>query len=339
VRTSDYDYELPQDRIAQHPAHPRDSSRLLVLDRRTGDIRHHVFRDLPSLMTAGDALVLNQTRVLPARLHATKAGSGGQVEILLLRREAPAVWQAMVGGKRVDPGRRLLLADGLGAEVQADLGGPRRRLRFDRPLDAELDQLGEMPLPPYIHEPLSRSDDYQTVFAETPGSAAAPTAGLHFTPQLLDDLNEHGIHLVRLTLHVGMDTFAPVRETNPVQHHIHSEWCQLSAQGAEILNAARAAGGRVIPVGTTSVRTLETAVRQTEDDQINAYSGDTDLYILPGFEFKASDALITNFHLPRSTLLMLVSAFAGRQRVLDTYRLAIEGGYRFYSFGDAMLIE
>ncbi|MGA9532347.1 MAG: tRNA preQ1(34) S-adenosylmethionine ribosyltransferase-isomerase QueA [Anaerolineales bacterium] len=339
MRTDDFDYELPQDRIAQHPAQPRDSSRLLVLNRESGELHHHIFHDLPSLLTPGDALVLNQTRVLPARLRAVKADSGGQIEILLLRQEAPTIWQAMVGGKRVDPGRRLLLNDGLGAEVLANLGGPRRRLRFDRPLNAELEHLGEMPLPPYIHEPLSKPDDYQTVYAEDPGSAAAPTAGLHFTPQLLANLQEHGVHLVRLTLHVGMDTFAPVRELNPIEHAIHSEWCELSPQAAETLNTVRASGGRIIPVGTTSVRTLETAVRQSEDEKIAPFRGNTDLYILPGFTFKATDAMVTNFHLPRSTLLMLVSAFAGHQRILETYRLAIEDGYRFYSFGDAMLIE
>lgn len=339
MNTDDFDYRLPPDRIAQHPAQPRDSSRLLVLNRSTGDVQHHVFRDLPSLLAPGDALVLNQTRVLPARLRAVKAGSGGQVEILLLRREGPATWQAMVGGKRITVGRRLQLASGLGVEVLEDLGGPRRRLRFDHPLGDDLDQWGEMPLPPYITEPLHSPDEYQTVYAREPGSAAAPTAGLHFTQGLLAALDERGVHLVRLTLHVGMDTFAPVHEDDPSEHAIHSEWCELTEESAQTLNAVRSAGGRIIPVGTTSVRTLETAVRQADGDKIQPFSGNTDLYILPGFEFRASDALITNFHLPRSTLLMLVSAFAGRERILGAYKLAIERGYRFYSFGDAMLIE
>jgi S-adenosylmethionine:tRNA ribosyltransferase-isomerase len=339
VRTSDFDYPLPPEFIAQRPASPRDSSRLMVLHRDGGPIEHRIFRDLPQYLRPGDALVLNETRVIPARLHARKIPGGGRVELLLLRRLQPQIWEVLVGGKAVRPGRRLLVEGGPEAGVLEDLGGPRRLLRFSEPLTPQLEAIGEMPLPPYIHAPLQSPDEYQTVFARLPGSAAAPTAGLHFTAGLLDRIEALGIRLVRVTLHIGLDTFAPVSEDLAEDHAIHTEWCQLTVNAAEALRAARSAGGRIIAVGTTSVRTIETAARAAPPGNIVApFDGPTDLYVLPGHRFRAVDAILTNFHLPRSTLLMLVSAFAGRERILDAYAAAKEQGYRFYSFGDAMLI-
>jgi S-adenosylmethionine:tRNA ribosyltransferase-isomerase len=339
VRTSDYDYILPPERIAQRPASPRDASRLLVMHRDGSALEHRVVRDLPGLLRPGDALVLNQTRVLPARLHARKLPGGGRVELLLLRRVEPQVWDALVGGKAVRPGRRLAVEGGPEAEVLEDQGGARRLLRFAEPLSPQLERVGEMPLPPYIHAPLQSPEEYQTVFARHPGSAAAPTAGLHFTPGLLQAVEAAGVHTVRLTLHIGLDTFAPVSEERVEDHPIHTEWCQLDEAAAATLQSVRAGGGRIIAVGTTSVRTLETAAVHAPAGQVVApFEGPTDLFILPGHTFRAVDALLTNFHLPRSTLLMLVSAFAGRERILAAYEQAKAEGYRFYSFGDAMLI-
>jgi S-adenosylmethionine:tRNA ribosyltransferase-isomerase len=339
VRTSDFDYDLPADRIAQTPAEPRDSSRLLVLNRRSDAVSHHIFHDLPTLLDPGDVLVVNQTRVLPARLRARKLPSGGKVELLLLKRTAPMTWEVWVGGKGLRPGRRLVVVGGPEAEVIEDRGGARRLIRFFAPISPDLDRIGEMPLPPYIHTPLRHPDQYQTVYAHDPGSAAAPTAGLHFTPDLLAEIEVRGIKLARVTLHVGLDTFAPVTEKDPQAHAIHTEWCQVTSEAAAAINAARKAGRRIVAVGTTSVRTLETAARAAAPGQVvGAVEGATSLFILPGFEFRAVDAMLTNFHLPRSTLLMLVSAFAGRERVLRTYEVAKAEGYRFYSFGDAMLI-
>jgi S-adenosylmethionine:tRNA ribosyltransferase-isomerase len=337
LHTDDFDYQLPYDRIAQRPAQPRDSSRLLLLDRASGRLEHHTFHQLPDLLRPGDALVLNETRVRPVRLHGRKTDGGGKVELLLLEKQTDVRWQAMVGGSGLRPGRRIALANGLQAEVVDQLEGPRRLIEFTHPVEPVLDELGEMPLPPYIHEPLQHPDDYQTVFAQQPGSAAAPTAGLHFTPELLERLAGAGVSLVRLTLHVGMDTFAPVKTENPAEHPIHTEWCELTPEAAMQLERLRQAGDRIVAVGTTSVRTLETAAR-SKGSQLGPWSGPTDLFILPGFTFQVVDAMITNFHLPRSSLLMLVSAFAGRQRILDAYQSAIDHGYRFYSFGDAMLI-
>jgi S-adenosylmethionine:tRNA ribosyltransferase-isomerase len=339
VRTLDFDYLLPSEFIAQRPAAPRDSSRLMILRRDGGPTEHRTFRDLPEYLRPGDALVLNETRVIPARLHARKSPSGGRVELLLLRRVQPQVWETLIGGKGIRPGRRLQVEGGPAAEVLEDLGGPRRLLRFAEPLTPQLDAIGEMPLPPYIHTPLQAPEEYQTVFARHPGSAAAPTAGLHFTPALLDQINALRVRLVRVTLHIGLDTFAPVTEDLAEDHAIHTEWCQLTPDSAEALRATRAAGGRIIAVGTTSVRTLETAAQAAQPGEVvTAFEGRTDLYILPGHAFCAVDAMLTNFHLPRSTLLMLVSAFAGRERILEAYGQAKALGYRFYSFGDAMLI-
>lgn len=339
MQTDDFDYELPPHFIAQRPASPRDSSKLMTLDRETGEIRHLTFRDLPGLLRPGDALVINETKVIPARLSARKAETGGQVEILLLREQDRATWEVMVGGKGLTPGVRLQLEGALSAEVLKDLGGPRRLVRFYGSLEHHLDQHGRMPLPPYIKEPVRQRSEYQTVYATHPGSAAAPTAGLHFTPELLTEIEQAGIRIQRVTLHVGVDTFAPVQVRDPRQHTIHSEWCRLDAGSAAALNQARSEGGRIIAVGTTSVRTLETAVRASKGDEFAAWEGPTDLFILPGFRFRAVEGLLTNFHLPRSTLLMLVSAFAGRERILDAYQVAQDHGYRFYSFGDAMFIS
>lgn len=339
MRTSDFDYHLPPEMIAQRPANPRDSSRLLVLDRGSGSISHHIFRDLTRFLSPGDALVLNQTRVIPARLPARKIPSGGRAELLLLKQLAPQTWETLVGGKGLHPGRELSLSEGMKGEILEDLGGARRVVRFNRPISPHLERIGEMPLPPYIHTPLQRPDEYQTVFARQSGSTAAPTAGLHFTPQLLAQIEDNGVEVVKITLHVGLDTFAPVTEDDPQEHPIHREWCQVTPAAAEAINTVRAAGGRIVAVGTTTVRTLETAVMSDNSSQtVSAYQGSTDLYILPGFQFRVAEVMLTNFHLPHSTLLMMVSAFAGRERVLEAYETAKREGYRFYSFGDAMLI-
>ena len=344
MRTSDFDYELPPEYIAQTPAEPRDSARLLVLHRGTGALEHRRFSDLPEYLQPNDLLVVNETRVIPARLFARKLPGGGRVELLLLRREDERTWEALVGGKGLRLGRRLEVESGPAAEVAAVLEGPRRLIRFSEPLDGSLQEAGHVPLPPYIHAPLQDPERYQTVYARQPGSAAAPTAGLHFTPRLLERLAERGVHSTSVTLHVGLDTFAPVNEDDPREHSIHTEWCQVNAATAEAVNRARMAGGRIVAVGTTSVRTLESAAQEAGEAEresgvvLRPFEGPTGLFILPGYQFRAVDAMITNFHLPRSTLIMLVSAFAGRERILDAYETAKREGYRFYSFGDAMLI-
>jgi S-adenosylmethionine:tRNA ribosyltransferase-isomerase len=339
LKTSDFDYVLPPERIAQTPVEPRDSSRLLVLDRASGEIQHTRFDQLGEFLRPGDLLVLNQTRVIPARLYAVKADTGGKVEVLLLNRRRADIWEALVGGKRISEGKRLRLENGVEVEVIEELEGARRLLRFERPPESFLEQIGNMPLPPYIHERLQDPERYQTVYAEQAGSAAAPTAGLHFTPRLMKSLQAKGIGLVKLILHVGLDTFAPVTEDDPTEHQIHTEWCSLPPQTADVINRTRQQGGRIVAVGTTSVRVLESAAHRAKaGDVVAPFEGPTDLFILPGFEFKAVDAMVTNFHLPRSSLLMLVSAFAGRERILAAYETAIELDYRFYSFGDAMLL-
>jgi S-adenosylmethionine:tRNA ribosyltransferase-isomerase len=342
MRTGDFDYDLPPEFIAQTPIEPRDASRLLVLDRSTGALSQKHFYDLGEYLGPSDILVLNETRVIPARLYARKVPSGGRVELLLLRRLDETSWEALVGGKGLNPGRRLQLEDGPGAQVTALLDGPRRIIRFDEPVEAYLQAKGHTPLPPYIHTPLSNPERYQTVYARQPGSAAAPTAGLHFTPQLIERLERQGVRFAWIVLHVGLDTFAPVTEDTPQEHKIHSEWCQVPPEAAQAVNLAHREGGRVIAVGTTSVRALESAARSARatlpGDVVGEYTGNTDLFILPGYHFRAVDAMITNFHLPRSTLIMLVSAFAGRERILSAYRYAIQEQFRFYSFGDAMFI-
>jgi S-adenosylmethionine:tRNA ribosyltransferase-isomerase len=339
VKTADFDYDLPPERIAQTPVEPRHASRLMALNRQTGEIAHTTFREIGKYFQPGDALVLNQTRVIPARLFARKIPSGGRVELLLLRRLDETGWEALVGGKGLHAGRKLAVDGGIEAEIETDLEGSRRVVRFASPVEPALERVGNVPLPPYIHEPLQDRERYQTVYARVPGSAAAPTAGLHFTPELLAEIEAQGVRLVTLTLHVGLDTFAPVTEDDPREHKIHTEWCELLPQAAEQLNATIREGRRIVAVGTTSVRTLETAAVRVESMRaVRPLSGPTNLFILPGYSFRVVDAIVTNFHLPRSTLLMLVSAFAGQDRVRRAYDLAIQEKYRFYSFGDAMLI-
>ncbi len=350
MKTSDFDYDLPPEFIAQTPAEPRDSSRLLVLKRDTGTLEHAIFRDIGRYLRPGDLLVLNQTRVIPARLYARKP-TGGRVELLLLRKRDDRTWEALVGGKGLRVASKIKVEDGPEAEILAILNGAERLVRFSEPVEPYFPKIGHVPLPPYIHAELKDPERYQTVYARQPGSAAAPTAGLHFTPRLLDELQGQGVRLGWVTLHVGLDTFAPVTEADPAAHKIHTEWCELPPETADLINQTRAQGGRVIAVGTTSVRTLESAAaltvnggRLTDDivhrprSTVQPFAGPTSLYILPGYRFKVVDAMITNFHLPKSTLIMLVSAFAGRETILNAYEVAKREGYRFYSFGDAMLI-
>jgi S-adenosylmethionine:tRNA ribosyltransferase-isomerase len=338
MKTSDFDYHLPESSIAQTPVEPRDASRLLVLHRDTGELEHRIFQDVGEYLRSGDLLVLNQTRVIPARIYARKE-TGGRVELLLLRRRDPITWEALVGGKSLRIGKRVSVEKGPSAEIVEILEGSERVIQFSEPIEPYFPKVGNVPLPPYIHEKLSDPERYQTVFAREPGSAAAPTAGLHFTPRLLEELQAKKINIAYVTLHVGLDTFAPVTEENPEEHKIHTEWCQLPRETADLINGTKQIGGRIVAVGTTSVRTLESAARSSNTEtRIDSFIGPTDLYILPGYQFKVVDLMITNFHLPKSTLLMLVSAFAGRERILETYQTAVEAGYRFYSFGDAMLI-
>ncbi len=339
LKLSDFDYELPTELISQTPLERRDASRLLVLDRKTGTLTHTHFDKLINFLNKGDLLVINQTRVLPARLYAKKIPTGGQVEILLLNRLDTHTWETLVGGKGITVGKQFTLDKGLRAEILEVLDGPRRLVRFNQPVEPLLDTIGETPLPPYIHEKLEDPERYQTVYAQELGSAAAPTAGLHFTPDLIDRLNKAGVEFAKITLHIGLDTFAPVTEEDVTQHQIHTEWCLLPPKTAEKIDQTRQVGGRVIAVGTTSVRSLETGARKANKGKNTlSFEGPTDLYILPGYRFQVVDAMITNFHLPRSTLLLLVCAFAGREKILEVYKTAIQKQYRFYSFGDAMLI-
>ena len=339
MKTSDFDFDLPPEYIAQTPLEPRDRSRLMIVDRKSGVIEHATFRDLPRYIQPEDILVLNETRVIPARLFGRKVPSGGRVELLLLKQLDTHTWETLVGGKGLRTGVQVQMEAGPLAQVLEVLGGARRLVRFSEPLEPYLQRAGQMPLPPYIHQPLQDRERYQTVYARQPGSAAAPTAGLHFTPSLLENLSRQGIQLAHVTLHVGLDTFAPVTEELAEQHEIHTEWCRLDEDAAARINLACQQQGRVVAVGTTSVRTLETAAARARANEVVAsFEGATALFILPGYRFKAVDVLITNFHLPRSTLIMLVSAFAGRELVLHAYETAKKEGYRFYSFGDAMLI-
>ena len=354
LRTQDYDYELPADRIAQTPAEPRDSSRLLVLDRVAGRRSHHHFYDLPAFLQPGDLLVANDSRVRPARLLGRKLPGGARVELLLLKPVDGETWETLARGRRLTPGTRLALGDGqVGAEIVGETEAGGRLVRFDAPIEPLLPAIGITPLPPYIHTPLADPERYQTVYSRVVGSAAAPTAGLHFTPALIQRLAEQAVGFAFVTLHVGLDTFRPVEVEDARQHVMHSEWAELGAATAEAIRATRAAGGRVIAVGTTAVRVLESAALAAEGldpgqwvvgssiptpYSLLPYQGWTRLFITPGYRFRAVDALVTNFHLPRSTLLMLVSAFAGRETMLAAYREAVAEGYRFFSFGDAMLI-
>jgi S-adenosylmethionine:tRNA ribosyltransferase-isomerase len=339
MKTADFDYDLPLESIAQTPLEPRDASRLLILERESGGLQHSYFHRIGEYLRSSDVLVLNETRVLPARLYGRKIPTGGRVELLLLRQLDADTWETLVGGKGLAPGKLVQVENGPVAEILSAPGGSRRLVKFSEPIEPLLEQIGHVPLPPYIHVPLSDPERYQTVFARHLGSAAAPTAGLHFTRRLMESLRDQGVRFVHVTLHVGLDTFAPVEEAIPQEHKIHTEWCRVSPQAARVLNQARRQGGRLIAVGTTSVRSLESAARLASPGEIvGAFEGPTDLFILPGYEFRAVDAMVTNFHLPRSTLIMLVSAFAGRERILEAYQTAVEMKYRFYSFGDAMLI-
>lgn len=340
MKTSDFYYDLPEELIAQTPATPRDASRLMVVHRGTGTIEHRVFHDIIDYLNPGDTLVVNETRVIPARLYGVKPDTGGAIEFLLLRRINLTDWEVILKpGKRAKPGTEFVFGDGkLRATILTvdEDGGRTVRFAWNGVFEEVLDELGQMPLPPYIHERLEDRNRYQTVYAKTDGSAAAPTAGLHFTPELLDRIRAKGIDVVPVLLHVGLGTFRPVKAENVDDHHMHSEYYEVTAEQAERINRTRERSGRVICVGTTSVRTLETVA--DEDGNIRAGSGFTQIFIKPGTRIKAVDALITNFHLPESTLLMLISAFMGREQALAAYALAVKERYRFFSFGDAMFI-
>ncbi|MCD6303255.1 MAG: tRNA preQ1(34) S-adenosylmethionine ribosyltransferase-isomerase QueA [Anaerolineae bacterium] len=339
--TSAFDYDLPEELIAQHPAVPRDTSRLLVIDRATGTLCHQRFTDILSYLRPGDVLVVNETRVIPARVQARKVPTGGKVELLLLSRHAPLRWEALVKGRPVRVGQRLAIGQAkgqtVGAVVTAITPSGGRLLHLEEPIDDHLDQLGTTPLPPYIHANLDDPSRYQTVYARVKGSVAAPTAGLHWTPELIERATERGLQWERVLLHIGLDTFRPVREERVEDHEIHTEYCRLDDATAQRLNRARAEGRRIVAVGTTSVRVLESAARGPSGS-LQPLDGPTALFIRPGYTFRAVDALLTNFHLPRSTLLMLVSAFAGMELIRRAYEEAVRQRYRFYSFGDAMLI-
>ncbi len=349
MKTADFDYTLPPELIAQTPVEPRDASRLMVVDRRTGNVAHHHFHDLPEFLCPGDLLVHNESRVIPARLFARKS-TGGRVEILLLRQRIANTWETLVRGKRIRIGARLTLLDGPNgqptgakAEVVEEGERGRRLLTFDRTVLPLAEQVGITPLPPYIHTALEDVERYQTIYAHTPGSAAAPTAGLHFTPELLHRLQKMEVQSTFVTLHIGLDTFRPVSEQRVEDHRMHTEYCSLTPEVAAQVNQAKLEGRRVIPVGTTSVRVLETVANKSQipnpkSQIVQPFEGATDLFIYPGYEFRLVDALITNFHLPHSTLLMLVAAFAGKELLDRAYAEAIRLRYRFYSFGDAMLI-
>ncbi len=340
MNVKDFYFDLPQELIAQDPLEDRSASRLLVLDKESGEITHRHFRDITEYLKPGDCLVINDTKVIPARLFGIKEGTGAKIEVLLLKRRENDIWETLVKpGKKARPGTRLEFGDGLlKAEVIGveDEGNRLIQFHYDGIFEEILDQLGQMPLPPYITHQLKDKNRYQTVYAKHDGSAAAPTAGLHFTKELLAQIEDMGVTIAHVTLHVGLGTFRPVKVENVLDHHMHSEFYVVEEEEAEKINKAKAAGGRVICVGTTSCRTLESATG--EDGILKAGSGWTDIFIYPGYQFKILDALITNFHLPESTLVMLVSALAGREHVLNAYQKAIEEKYRFFSFGDAMLI-
>lgn len=337
LKTEDFNYLLPEELIAQTPIEPRDHSRLMVWDRQNEKLWHRKFYEIEEFLEPGDLLVINQTKVIPARLFVKKP-SGGKVEILLLKKLENNYWECLVGGKRINAGLELSTEADIKVKIIENLEGPKRIIQFSEAIDPYLQEIGQMPLPPYIHEPLIDQGRYQTVFAKVTGSAAAPTAGLHFTEALIERLTKKGVQFCQVTLHVGLDTFAPVTEEEPEKHKIHTEWCDISAEAAEKINQTVTDGGRIIAVGTTSVRTLETgAIYAQGKNVIGAFTGPTNIFILPGYEFKVVQAMITNFHLPKSSLIMLVSAFAGREKVLALYQQAMEEGYRFYSFGDAML--
>ena len=338
----DFWYDLPKELIAQEPADPRDSARLMVLDRKNDTIEHRIFHDLPEYLNAGDVLVVNNSKVLPARLMGVKVPTGAVCEVLLLRQAHGDTWECLARpGRRMQAGTKLSFGDGsLTATIDETLPDGNKYVTFQydtQTLYEKLDEFGKMPLPPYITRQLEDQSQYQTVYAKELGSAAAPTAGLHFTPELLDTIRAKGVNIVEVTLHVGLGTFRPVSEDNIQEHQMHTEWYCVDDTAAEAINAARASGHRVIAVGTTSCRTIES--QAAEDGTMRASAGWTDIFIYPGYKFKVLDALVTNFHLPESTLIMLVSALAGREHVLAAYQQAVEERYRFFSFGDAMFIH
>ncbi len=341
MKKEEFYFDLPEELIAQDPLEERSSSRLLVLDRETGETEHHVFKDIVSYLNPGDCLVINDTKVIPARLIGSKVGTDAKIEVLLLKRKQNDVWETLVKpGKKAKPGTKISFGDGLlVGEVLDVVEEGNRLIQFSYAgiFEEILDQLGQMPLPPYITHQLEDKNRYQTVYAKHSGSAAAPTAGLHFTPELLREIEEKGVQIARVTLHVGLGTFRPVKVENILEHHMHSEFYQIDEEAAEKINAAKDSGNRVICVGTTSCRTVESAA--DADGRMRATSGWTEIFIYPGYKFKVLDCLITNFHLPESTLIMLVSALAGREHVLAAYEEAVKERYRFFSFGDAMFIQ
>lgn len=341
MNVKDYDYDLPEELIAQDPLEDRSSSRLMVLDRQTGDVEHRHFTDILEYLHPGDCLVINNTKVIPARLFGVKEDTQAKIEVLLLKRKENDIWETLVKpGKKAKPGTKLVFGDGLLTAEVVDVVEEGNRLiqfHYDGIFEEILDQLGQMPLPPYITHQLKDKNRYQTVYAKYDGSAAAPTAGLHFTKELLQKVKDMGVDIAEVTLHVGLGTFRPVKVENVLDHHMHSEFYMGSQEAADKINRAKESGHRVIAVGTTSTRTLEAAA--DENGRLHETSGWTEIFIYPGYQFKVIDALITNFHLPQSTLVMLVSALAGREHVLHAYEIAVKERYRFFSFGDAMLIQ
>ncbi len=337
----DYYYDLPEELIAQDPLEDRSSSRLMVLDKETGNVEHHVFKEIIDYLNPGDCLVINDTKVLPARLYGNKVGTDAKIEVLLLKRREKDVWETLVKpGKKCKPGTVINFGDGILTGEVIDVVEEGNRLikfNYEGIFEEVLDRLGEMPLPPYITHKLKDKSRYQTVYAKYEGSAAAPTAGLHFTKELLEKIKEKGVKIAHVTLHVGLGTFRPVKVDNILEHHMHSEFYMVDEEDANLINTCRENGGRIISVGTTSTRTLETVT--DENGVVHAGSGWTQIFIYPGYKFKAIDCLITNFHLPESTLIMLVSALAGREKVLNAYEIAVKEKYRFFSFGDAMFIK
>ena len=341
MNVKDYDYDLPEELIAQDPLEDRSSSRLMVLDRQTGDVEHRHFTDILEYLHPGDCLVINNTKVIPARLFGVKEDTQAKIEVLLLKRKENDIWETLVKpGKKAKPGTKLVFGDGLLTAEVVDVVEEGNRLiqfHYDGIFEEILDQLGQMPLPPYITHQLKDKNRYQPVYAKYDGSAAAPTAGLHFTKELLQKVKDMGVDIAEVTLHVGLGTFRPVKVENVLDHHMHSEFYMVSQDAADKINRAKESGHRVIAVGTTSTRTLEAAA--DENGRLHETSGWTEIFIYPGYQFKVIDALITNFHLPQSTLVMLVSALAGREHVLHAYEIAVKERYRFFSFGDAMLIQ
>lgn len=340
LKKSDFYYDLPEELIAQDPLPDRSSSRLLSLDRKTGETGHHSFKEIPQFLRPGDCLVLNNTKVIPARLMGHKEGTGAAIEVLLLKRKDKDKWETLVKpGKKARPGADIVFGDGLLKGRVSDVLEEGNRLiefTYEGIFEEVLDRLGEMPLPPYITHKLADKNRYQTVYARYEGSAAAPTAGLHFTPELLSEIEKMGVRLAYVTLHVGLGTFRPVKEENVLDHHMHSESYEITKEAAGVINETKKGGGRVICVGTTSCRTIESSA--DENGIVHPGSGNTEIFIYPGYRFKVMDGLITNFHLPESTLIMLVSALAGRERVLNAYKEAVDRRYRFFSFGDAMIV-